>query len=60
MTVPPELLPTPPAFSASMQLSPSGMKIAGVGVLVSTLILCVFTGVLSWDQALTVLDQLHP
>ncbi|TFC57875.1 MULTISPECIES: hypothetical protein [Cryobacterium] len=60
MTVAPELLPTSPAFSASMQFSPSGMKIAGGGVLGATLLLCVISGVLSWDQALTVLDLLLP
>jgi len=43
MTLTPKLISTPPAFSASMQLSPDGMKIAARGAL----LLCVVTGVIS-------------
>jgi len=62
MTVALELISTPPAFSASMQLSPSGMKIAASGALGAALLLCVIGGVhsgaLSWDQALVILKML--
>ncbi|MEB0265072.1 hypothetical protein [Cryobacterium sp. 10I5] len=60
MKVPPEVLPPAPALSASLQLSSSGMKVAGGGVLAAALLVCVVTGVIPWGDALAVLSLFHP
>ena len=56
MTLTPKLISTPPAFSASMQLSPDGMKIAARGALLLCVVTGVISGVLTWDQAMSILN----
>jgi hypothetical protein len=58
MTVSPEVPPEGPAFRATLQMSPTGMKILGWGAPVALTLWGVATGTLSWDEVRIVLSAM--